>query len=142
MKAFQTILKTAAVFMTARDADDLTDAERSVMEVLWSSDNGGTVRDIVVAMYGRHEHSLHGGVKSFLDRLNEKGYIRVDKSEFAHRFFARIGRQEFVGRQLKQIAKSHFGGSLAPMLMSLVGQVNLTKADRAVIEDLIQKIRN
>ena len=121
--------------------DDLTEAEMSVMEVLWSRDEGETVREIVLAVYGRHEHSLHGGVKSFLDRLIQKRYVKVDKTEFAHRFFAAVTRQAHVGRQLKRMAASHFGGSLTPMLLSLVEQATLTKKDRAAIEKLIENIR-
>jgi len=124
-----------------KPSDEITEAELSVMEVLWNRDDGETVREIVLAVYGRHEHSLHGGVKSFLDRLMEKGYVRVDKAEFAHRFFPAVTRQEFVGRQLKRMAKSHFGGSLAPMLLSLVDQTTLSKKDRAAIEKLIDNIR-
>jgi predicted transcriptional regulator len=122
--------------------EDLTDAELSVMEVLWASDRGATVREIVLAVYGRHEHSLHGGVKSFLDRLIEKGYAQVDKAGFAHRFFAAVSRQEYVGRQLKRLAESHFGGSLTPMLLTLVGQSKLSKKDRAAIEKMIENIRD
>ena len=125
----------------AKPPNEITAAELSVMEVLWSRDDGATVRDVVLAVYDRHEHSLHGGVKSFLDRLIDKGYVRVDKSGFAHRFFATVSRQQFVGRQLKQLAQSHFGGSLAPLLMSLVDQVTLSRKDRAVIERLIDSIR-
>ncbi len=52
-----------------KSLSDITDAELSVMEVLWDREGGATVREIVLAIYGKHEHSLHGGVKSFLDRL-------------------------------------------------------------------------
>jgi predicted transcriptional regulator len=121
--------------------DEITEAELSVMEVLWNHDDGVTVREIVLAVYGRHVHSLHGGVKSFLDRLIEKGYVKVDKGGFAHRFFAAASRQEYVGRQLKRMAESHFGGSLAPMLLSLVEQATLSRKDRATIEKLIENIR-
>jgi predicted transcriptional regulator len=121
--------------------EELTAAEQSVMEVLWERDEGATIREIVLAIYGRHEHSLHGGVKSFLDRLTEKGYVRADKSGFAHRFLPAVTRQEFVGAQLKRMADSHFGGSLVPMLLSLLEQSKLTRKDRAAIEKLIQNIR-
>lgn len=124
----------------SKPIDDITEAELSVMEVLWGRD-GATVREIVLAVYGRHEHSLHGGVKSFLDRLIEKGYVKVDKTAFAHRFFAAVTREQYVGWQLKRMAESHFGGSLAPMLLSLVDQTKLTKKDRAAIERLIENIR-
>jgi BlaI family transcriptional regulator, penicillinase repressor len=122
--------------------ENITDAELSVMEVLWTRERGETIREIVLLVYGRHEHSLHAGVKSFLDRLMEKGYVRSDKTDFAHRFHAVVTRQQYVGRQLKQMAESHFGGSLAPMLLSLVEQAALSKKDRAAIEKLIENIRN
>lgn len=121
--------------------DDVTEAELAVMEVLWNRAEGASVREIVLAVYGRHEHSLHGGVKSFLDRLLEKGYVDVDKTGFAHRFFAVVTRQEYVGWKLRRLAESHFGGSLAPMMLSLVGQVKLSKKDRAAIEKVIENIR-
>ena len=108
-------------------AHAVTDAELGVLEVLWERNDGATVREIVLTMYGRHEHSLHGGVKSFLDRLMEKGFITVDKSGFAHRFHASVSHSEFVGRELKQMAESHFGGSVGPLLLSLVKQARLTQ---------------
>lgn len=120
--------------------NELTDAEMSVMEVLWRQEAGATVREIVLSIYGRHEHSLHGGVKSFLDRLMEKGFAAVDKSAFAHRFFALITREQFVGRQLKRLAESHFGGSVTPMLLSLVEQTNLNSRDRTAIQKIINSI--
>lgn len=120
--------------------EDVTDAELSVLEVLWEQPEGVPVREIVVAIYGRHEHSLHGGVKSFLDRLMEKGYVTVDKSGFAHRFCAKVSRKEFVGRHLKRLAESHFGGSLTPLLLSLLDQTKLSRKDRAAIENMIEKM--
>lgn len=126
----------------AKINEEVTDAELSVLEVLWKQPEGVSVRDIVLAMYGRHEHSLHGGVKSFLDRLMEKGLVRVDKSGFAHQFFATINQQQFVGQHLKKLADSHFGGALAPLLLSLLDQVKLKPKDRAVIEKLVEKMED
>ena len=125
-----------------KSLSDITDAELSVMEVLWDRENGVTVREIVLTIYGKHEHSLHGGVKSFLDRLMEKGYVTVSKSEFAHRFSALVTRQKYVGGQLKRLAESHFGGSVAPMLMSLVEQAKLSRKDRAAVEKIIDNIKD
>jgi BlaI family penicillinase repressor len=124
----------------AKAKEQITEAELAVMEVLWNHQDGATIREIVLAMYGRHEHSLHGGVKSFLDRLIDKGYVEADKGAFAHSFRARVSRQEHVGKQLKNLAESHFGGALAPLLLSLVEQASLTKKDRAAIEKLIENI--
>jgi predicted transcriptional regulator len=118
----------------------VTDAELNVLEVLWELEDGASVREIVLAIYGRHEHSLHGGVKSFLDRLMQKRLVVVDKGGFAHRFRASITRSEFVGQELKRMAESHFSGSLRPLLLSLVEQAKLTKKDRAAIQVLIENM--
>jgi BlaI family penicillinase repressor len=117
---------------------DVTDAEQAVLEVLWQSEHGATVREVVLSIYGKHEHSLHGGVKSFLDRLMKKGLVEVDKSGFAHRFRALISRRQFVGQQLQQLANDHFDGALAPMLLSLVETTPLSKEDRSAIEQIIE----
>lgn len=121
---------------------DVTETEQSVLEILWENPGGVAVREIVLKLYGRHEHSLHGGVKSFLERLMEKKLVAVDKTGFAHTFTATLSRQEFVGLQLKQMAESHFGGALAPMLMSLVEQVKLSAKDRAAIEKIVKNIKD
>lgn len=126
--------------MMAKPSADITNTELSVMEVLWQSPGGATVREIVLALYGRHEHSLHGGVKSFLDRLMEKGYVEVDKTVYAHRFSATVSRSEFVGRQLKRLADEHYEGALTPMLLSLVKQAKLSSSDRDTIERIIENI--
>jgi len=125
-----------------KKTDDVTDAELSVLEVLWKQPDGVSVREIVLAMYGRHEHSLHGGVKSFLDRLMEKGLVRVDKTGFAHQFFANITHQQFVGQHLKKLADNHFGGSMAPLLMSLLDQTKISRKDRVAIEKMIDKMED
>lgn len=122
-------------------AHSVPDAELAVLEVLWEREHGATVREIVLALYGRHEHSLHGGVKSFLDRLMGKGLVSVDKKSFAHRFRASITRSEFVGRELQCMAEDHFGGSLRPLLLSLVEQAKLTRKDRAAIQRIIESIK-
>lgn len=121
---------------------DVTETELSVLEILWGNPEGVSVREIVLKLYGRHEHSLHGGVKSFLDRLMEKKLVAVDKSGYAHAFSATLTRQEFVGQQLKQMARSHFGGALAPMLLSLVEQANLSAKDRSAIEKIVKNIKD
>lgn len=128
--------------MIPKNTTDVPDAELAVLQILWNSEVGLPVREIVLAIYGRHEHSLHASVKSFLDRLLEKGYVTVDKSGFAHTFSATLSREQFIGRQLKQIAESHFGGAMAPMLASLVDQVHLSRKDRAALQQVIERMKD
>ncbi len=118
----------------------VTETELSILAVLW--DRGpATVREIVDSLYGEHSPSLHATVKSLLQRLADKNYVASDRSGFAHRFAARVDRQTFVGQQLKQIAATHFGGSVTPMLLALVDQARLKKSEREEIRRIIEDIK-
>jgi predicted transcriptional regulator len=123
-----------------RNLADVTETELAILEVLWSR-GASTIRDIVLALYGRHSPSLHATAKSLLERLEGKGYVQCDKGSFAHTFAARISREAYVAGQLKELADSHFGGKLTPMLLTLVERVNLSKKDREAIRKIIEGIQ-
>lgn len=123
----------------AKRSATVTDTELAILSVLW--DRGPvTVREIVTALYAAHSPSLHATVSSLLDRLTAKGHVTCDESEFSHRYAARIDRQTFVGEQLRQLADTHFGGSVSPMLLTLVGLAKLKKSDRDAIRRIIQEM--
>ena len=123
-----------------RNVADVTETELAILDVLWSRGQSA-VRDIVAALYGEHTPSLHATVKSLLERLEGKGYVECDKSEFAHQFSAKVSREAYVGHQLKQLAESHFDGALAPMLLTLVDRINLSRKDREAIRKIIDGIK-
>jgi hypothetical protein len=74
---------------------------------------------------------------SLLDRLAAKGHVAGDRSGFAHRYVAKIDRHAFVGEQLRQLADTHFGGSLSPMLLTLVDLAKLKKSERDAIRKIV-----
>ncbi len=120
----------------AKKPTEVTATEFAILDVLW--DRGPTtVREIVEALYGQHRQSLHASVKSLLARLSDKGYATCQREGFAHRFAATVTRDEFVGQQLQSLADSHYGGALAPMLLTLVDRVKLSQRDREAIRKLI-----
>ena len=122
-----------------RKAARVTETELAIMDVLWKH-GPISVRDIVESLYSEHTPSLHATVKSLLDRLTDKGCVTCDASRFAHRFSASVDRETFVGEQLQQIADSHFGGSLTPLLLSLVSHAKLEPEERETIRKLIDGI--
>ena len=122
-----------------REAARVTETELAIMDVLWKH-GPICVRDIVELLYSEHSPSLHATVKSLLDRLTDKGCVTCDASRFAHRFSASVDRETFVGEQLQQIADSHFGGSLAPLLLSLFSHAKLEPEERETIRKLIDGI--
>lgn len=122
-----------------REASNVTETEFAILDVLW--DRGpSAVREIVEAVYPQHTHSLHASVKSLLERLADKGYVHCQRRGGAHFFSATVDRETFVARQLQALADSNFGGSLTPLLVTLVDNVKLSRKDRAAILKIIDKI--
>src|ERR1700691_1932724 len=123
-----------------RKSASVTDTELAILEVVWNK-QPCTVRDIVEALYRERSRALHATVKSLLERLESKGFISCDKSDFAHRVSARVSRAQYVGHQLEKLADSHFGGALAPMLLTLVQKMKLKGKDREAIVKIIESIQ-
>ena len=121
----------------SKRSPQITETELAILAVLW--DRGpSSVREIVHEHYAEHTPALHATVSSLLDRLAAKGLITSDRRGFAHRYAAKIDRQTFVGEQLRQLAQTHFGGSLSPMLLTLVDLTKLKKSEREAIRKIIE----
>ena len=119
----------------------VSETELAILEVLWDRDRA-TTREIVESIYGKHNASLHATVNSLIDRLREKGYVAVDPSGFAHRYSVTVQRDTIVGHRLKEIANQHFQGAVAPLLLTLIDQVKLSRKDREAITKIIGNIRD
>jgi predicted transcriptional regulator len=122
-----------------RPTKDVTETEFAILDALWES-GPITVRGIVEAIYGKHTHSLHAGVKSLLERLADKEFVACQRSGGVHFFTASVARETFVAQQLQLLADSNFGGSLTPLLNTLVENVKLSPKDREAIRKIIEKI--
>jgi BlaI family transcriptional regulator, penicillinase repressor len=123
----------------SREIKSVTETEFAILGVLWERETA-TVREIVEAVYQKHTHSLHASVKSLLERLGEKGFVVRRQRGGAHFFSAAVDREAFVARQLQMLADSNFGGSLAPLLSTLIDNVKLSRGDREAIRKIIEKI--
>jgi BlaI family transcriptional regulator, penicillinase repressor len=122
-----------------RQSAIVTDAELSVLEYLWEQ-GPAAVRDISKAVYQNNTAAFHATVNSLLDQLERKGYVKRDRTSFAHIFAAKTERSVLVGQQLQQVADSHFGGALSPMLLALIDNLKLKPRDRNAIRKIIQGI--
>lgn len=123
----------------ARTARDVTDAELSVLRVLW--DRGPcSVRRIVETMTDEAHPPQSATVQKLLERLELKGWVERDRTGEVQRFLATGGRDELIGRRLEGIAHELCEGSLTPLISHLVKQERLSVKDRQTLRDLIEKL--
>jgi BlaI family transcriptional regulator, penicillinase repressor len=120
------------------DPINVTDAELSVLEVLW--DKGpSTINELTEAIYPKKTTSRYATVQKLLERLEAKSCVSRDRAGFAHRFSASIERQELIGQRLQDVAEKLCDGSLTPLLLHLVESTRLSPQDRKRLRKLIDE---
>lgn len=126
--------------MARRKSEDepyrVTDAELAVLRVLWNSEPA-TIRQITDALYPEGSSSEYGTVQKLLERLESKGCVERDRTGYAHQFRSVVDRSELTDDGLQALAKKLWDGSLAPVLMHLVKDRKLSRADRDELRALL-----
>lgn len=111
----------------------LANAELGVMDLLWK-DGILTARQIRDQLYAGATRAQHGTVQKLLQRLEDKGYVKRDRSLSVHLFSAAVSRQTYAGQQLESLADTLTGGSFAPLITHLVEK-------KKISSDEIERIR-
>jgi predicted transcriptional regulator len=117
-------------------ANSLANAELSVMELLWGH-GSLTARQIQDELYGESDRSQHGTVQRLLQRLEDKGFVRRERSESSQTFTPCITREAYAGGQLETLAERLTGGSIAPLLSHLIDQKRLSRTELRRLRELL-----
>src|SRR5947209_19611506 len=109
---------------------DVTDAELAVLRHLW--ENGTrTRRQVTDALYPRGGPAHYTTVQKLLERLEAKGFVTSELAGAVRVFTAAVDRDWLIRRRLRDVADKLCDGSVAPLLMNLVGAGALTAAELA-----------
>ncbi len=115
----------------------LANAELAVMNLLWQNERL-TARQIREQLYADATKAQHGTVQKLLQRLEDKGYAKRDRSLSVHLFSAAISRQTYAGGQLESLATRLTGGSFAPLITHLVEEKKISRREidriRAILD--------
>jgi len=123
-----------------RKADEVTDAELGVLEVLWEQGpvNIRTVAEILYPGGGRRKSAT---VLKLLERLERKGFVERDRTGGILQFHVLVDREALIGSQLRQIAERLAGSSFTPLLAHLVRSDALTDEERTELRKMLDQAR-
>jgi BlaI family transcriptional regulator, penicillinase repressor len=122
-----------------RPAQDVTDAELAILQVLW--DRGrASVRELTELLYSEYSSSQHATVQKLLERLEAKDCVRRNRETWPHLFEAGIDRGDLIDRKLQQAADKLCDGSIQPLLTHLVKGARLSADERQSLRTLLDKI--
>ena len=116
----------------------LANSELAIMDLLWKHKQL-TARAIREKLYPDASKAQHGTVQKLLQRLDEKGFVSRDKSEFVHIFTASVSRKEYAGKQLESLASKLTSGSIAPLITHLVETSKISGDDIEAIRAILNE---
>ena len=122
-----------------RRPQDVTDAEREVLRVLWEA-GPSTIRTLADELYPGGGTSEYATVQKLLDRLQDKGHVSRRADGRQHVWSARVRREELVARRLRDTADELCGGSLTPLLTHLVSTARLSRGELAELRRLVDRL--
>jgi BlaI family transcriptional regulator, penicillinase repressor len=113
--------------MARRAAEDVTETELAILQVLWEHGEA-TRRQIADVLYPGGGEAHYATVQNLLLRLERKGFVTHDRGSVLV-FTATVGRDDLITRRLQGLADQLCGGAVAPLVMNLVRSQPLSAAE-------------
>ena len=123
-----------------RTAQDVTDTELAMMQVLWDKGTA-TRRQITDVLYPNGGPAHYTTVQKLMERLEAKGYVRHQRSQGVPTYIASVGREQLISRRLQEVAEKLCGGSLTPLFMNLVRAQPLSAQELDEFPAIIRELR-
>jgi BlaI family penicillinase repressor len=116
---------------------ELTEAEWTIMKIVWENQPcaAGTVQDTLQET----KNWAYGTVKGAMDRMVEKGFLKVERIRNLQLFSSAISRAQARKGELKKTLKRAFDGALTPMVQFLIENENFSPAQLKQIRKFIQQ---
>ncbi len=120
-------------------ADTVTATELAVLQLLWEQGEV-TSSEVAEALYEEVSDPKRASAQKLLDRLVWKGCVERDRSGRPHRFRAALSREEFASQHVQALADKLYGGSMCPVLTSLVQSKGISKKELVELRELIDQM--
>ena len=121
-----------------KPAVELTEAEWEIMKVVWEKEPcaAGTVQEILAASRDR----AYSTVKTTMDRMVEKGFLRIEKVRNVQLFHSCISKIAAKRGEFQRMLKRAFDGALTPMMQFLIEHEGISKKQASELRRLVNKV--
>lgn len=115
----------------------VSDAEFSVLEVLWKAPAGPNELQEKLAKKG--PDWAYTTVQTLLHRLLDKGYVTRKRDGVTQVYTASVNRDELVARHVSDLAQRLCEGAMSPLLASLVKTKRFSKGELARFRQILDE---
>src|SRR5688500_13671159 len=102
-----------------RSKQKLGERELDIMQVLWRS-RSARVAEVHQSLLNKSDDIAYTTVQTMLNRLEEKGLVRRDNSDRAHRYLPVLKEPAVVNQAIHKLAERFFSGSIEALATRLV----------------------
>ncbi len=115
----------------------LPDAEQEVMQAIWACTAPVARTDIEEILYKTHPMAMTT-LLTLLTRLNEKGFITIEKNGRRSYYTPCISQEEYLATQSRTFVDKLCGGSMSMFAAALCNS-GLTKEELAELRDMLER---
>ena len=119
----------------------LPDSELEVMQALWTCDVPANRTEIAEKLQDhtdRPDPLAQTTLLTFLSRLEQKGFIRIEKQGRASVYTPMVAQEEYNRSQSRSFVDKHFGGNMKAFANAL-SDGGLTEEELAELKQLLEK---
>lgn len=118
---------------------DLGTAELEVLKALW--DHGpATVREVLNHLHRHGKRPAYTTVLTHLTRLEQKGFVKSDKSGMAYVYRPAVTRARITKSRLRSLIEQLYDGDAAPLVLQLMREQKFTADELAELQSLIERL--
>jgi predicted transcriptional regulator len=121
----------------SKERPDLARSEWSLMEALWT--RGQATASALQADLRSSQGWAYSTVKTMLDRLVEKGYVKSRRVGNVYEYSARIRRGAAVARTIDDLADRLLAGSVTPLIHRLVERRRLNDEEIRELRRMLEE---
>ena len=113
----------------------LTDNEWAILEVLWA-DGPCELGDLVSALAPTHPWRRNT-VHTYLNRMESKGLVAIDRTQDPHRYTAAIDRELCARQARSQLLDKIYGGATGDLIAAFLKESHITPEERDRLRQLL-----
>jgi len=128
--------RTTKMAPTHKTNVELTEAQWEIMKVVWEKEPcaAGTVQESLA----ESRDWAYSTVKTTMDRMAEKGFLRVQRIRNLQLFKSCVSEVDAKRGEFRKMLKRAFDGALTPMMQFLIEHEGLSKDEAAQLRKLVQ----
>jgi len=119
---------------------ELTEAEWEIMKAVWEKQpcTAGTVQEELAATRDR----AYSTVKTTMDRMVEKGFLRIERIRNLQLFSSCISEVQAKRGEFRRMLHRAFDDALTPMMQFLIEHEGLSPNEAAQLRRLMEEVEN